>query len=261
MGKASDDDQQLAPRIANIGHGTNPSFCDNAIRTSKYTALNFIPKNLFTQFRRQANIYFLLQSFLMFLGTYAPHLFQSPVSPWSTFGTLAAVMSVTLAKDGIEDLSRHRSDQVENTSEVAVIREHQLVTTTKRDLRVGDIVVVNNFESVPADMICICSSSPVGTCYVETANIDGETNLKIRKVTEALREALPDIAAVVGTPGGKSLSGSFQCEAPNQHIHSFSATLKVDGANGDENMPMSINNLLIRGSVVRNTKWVAGVVM
>jgi phospholipid-transporting ATPase len=255
-----DNDAPLAPRVGTIGHGTNPTFCDNAIKTSKYTVLNFVPKNLFTQFRRQANVYFLLQSFLMFIGTYAPQVFQSPVSPWSTFGTLAAVMAVTLAKDGLEDLHRHQSDNVENNSDVTVVREHNLVTTTKRDLRVGDVVVVKNFEPVPADIICLCSSSPVGVCYVETANIDGETNLKIRKVTDSLREALPDISALVGTPD-HPLSGSFQCEAPNQHIHSFDATLRVDGANDGQDIPMSISNLLIRGSVVRNTKWVAGVVM
>ncbi len=42
----------------------------------------------------------------------------------------------------------------------------------------------------PADMVLLSSSNPEGVCYIETMNLDGETNLKIKK-------ALQDTCAVV----------------------------------------------------------------
>lgn len=57
--------------------------CDNAVCTSKYTLLSFLPKSLFEQFRRLANVYFLLIIVLLMLGTYTP-LFQAPLTPYTT---------------------------------------------------------------------------------------------------------------------------------------------------------------------------------
>ena len=48
-----------------------------------------------------------------------------------------------------------------------------------QDIRVGDIVRVNRDESFPCDLILISSSNSEGKCYMTTANLDGETNLKV----------------------------------------------------------------------------------
>lgn len=85
------------------------AMADNSVVTSKYNPITFIPRSLFEQFRRLANVYFLVISVLMTLGTYTT-LFVSPLAPFSTLIPLLLVIGVTMIKDGAEDLKRHRSD-------------------------------------------------------------------------------------------------------------------------------------------------------
>jgi P-type E1-E2 ATPase len=49
-----------------------------------------------------------------------------------------------------------------------------------KEVHVGEVVRVNNEEYIPADLLILKSSDSAGTCYVETKNLDGETNLKIK---------------------------------------------------------------------------------
>lgn len=86
------------------------TMADNSVVTSKYNAVTFIPRSLFEQFRRIANVYFLVITVLMMLGTYTS-LFVSPLAPFSTLVPLILVLGVTMIKDGAEDLKRHRSDK------------------------------------------------------------------------------------------------------------------------------------------------------
>lgn len=83
---------------------------NNSVVTSKYNLITFVPRSLFEQFRRIANVYFLVISVLMMLGTYT-ELFSSPLKPYSTIVPLVLVLMVTMVKDGAEDLKRHRSDK------------------------------------------------------------------------------------------------------------------------------------------------------
>lgn len=82
---------------------------NNRVITSKYNFVTFVPRSLFEQFRRIANMYFLVMSILMVIGTYTD-LFTSPLEPYSTLLPLCGVLLVTMVKDGLEDLKRHRSD-------------------------------------------------------------------------------------------------------------------------------------------------------
>lgn len=82
-----------------------PPFCDNSITTSKYTRFTFLPISLFQQFRRLGNMYFLVIGIIMAAGYYG-NAFPTAVSPWTTLGPLALVVSISLLNEGITDARR-----------------------------------------------------------------------------------------------------------------------------------------------------------
>ncbi|KAH8079169.1 phospholipid-translocating ATPase [Aureococcus anophagefferens] len=153
--------------------------------THKYNALTLIPKSLFEQFRRTANQYFLLIGLLMIIGTYTD-LFYSPLLPWSTITPLSLILAITMTKEGIEDLKRHKSDEHVNNSEARILSNSPetppgtVETVAWKAIAPGQIVLVKDREEIPADLVLLWSSEGA-QCYVETSNIDGETNLKIKR--------------------------------------------------------------------------------
>ncbi|XP_048448162.1 phospholipid-transporting ATPase IF-like, partial [Rhincodon typus] len=146
-------------------------FPDNRMISSKYTVWNFIPKNLFEQFRRIANFYFLV-IFLVQL------MIDTPTSPYTSGLPLFFVITVTAIKQGYEDWLRHKADNEVNNTPVYVIRSGGLVQTRSQNIRVGDIVRIEKDQTFPTDLVLLSTDREDGTCYVTTASLDGETNLK-----------------------------------------------------------------------------------
>ena len=67
-------EQQGQVREVLFGYqANNHEFPDNRVITSKYTVLNFVPKSLFLQFRRFANIWFSLSLSLSSRLPFNPH--------------------------------------------------------------------------------------------------------------------------------------------------------------------------------------------
>ena len=99
---------------------------------------------------------------------------------------LITVVVISMFKDGYEDYIRHCEDDKENNSETIKIEDGQQVTTRWGDVLVGDILLVRQNNAFPADMVLISCSEEDGVCYVETKNLDGETNLKNKNVPKDL---------------------------------------------------------------------------
>ncbi|KAM0786967.1 hypothetical protein ACM66B_002385 [Microbotryomycetes sp. NB124-2] len=366
----------------------------NKVRTSKYTLVSFLPKNLSEQFRRIANIYFLALVILQVFPIFGAVNAQIGMLP------LLAVLGLTAIKDGIEDARRHSLDNAVNNSAVTrlgdwnnvnqavqtkswwqfwkpatrssvsrgvrKLREKEgdfdagfLYTTTldmtptkpetaaatgetleaqlqdKNDsvftidappaigsyppnrsrsetlessryatsslgrstkpsdvlsythptagtakwertlwkkLEVGDVILLKENEQIPADVVVLSSSDPDGVCFIETKNLDGETNLKPRK----------SLKATMGINNEEDVEHArfwVECEAPHANLYSFNGVLKyrlsgdklgtehpiVEGKQLADDVeaqePVTINELLLRGCALRNTKWVIALVV
>ncbi|GAA5984594.1 hypothetical protein JCM10908_003414 [Rhodotorula pacifica] len=385
----------------------------NKVRTSKYTLLSFVPKNLSEQFRRVANIYFLalviLQVFSIF-GATTPQIAMLP---------LVAILLITGIKDGLEDARRHTLDNEVNNSAVTrlgdwanvnvpednrpwwafwrrsnpnhriskgvrklrqmegtfdatflyadnpsaaesrdtlggasiqiagptsriradsaasgmhmpkvdslisleslandpntlsypprlmrsapsgtssyaasslgrsgrstkspdVVTYDQATPGTARwertlwkKLEVGDVVLLKENDQIPADVVVLSTSDSDGVCFVETKNLDGETNLKPRKA----------LKATMGINNEEDIEHAqfwIDSEPPHANLYSYSAVLKyrsreeklgmehpiVEGkehhAGEEVQEAVTINELLLRGCQLRNTKWVIGLVV
>lgn len=354
----------------------------NKIRTTKYTPVSFIPKNLLYQFRKVANTYFLM---LVILGAFQVF---GVASPGLAAVPLIVIVTITAIKDGFEDYKRASSDgelnncpihllvgvhnvnvevddvglwrrtkkacskglwateklfkkawikvfgsrqkkieharaeakELENTlHRVSTIQSDYSFhsadlrpsVSTKRprkshhlqrvahaptkplpnsllnpslqqdlaqdpsrkpvqfknrrwkDISVGDYIRVRANEEIPADIVLISCSDPEGNCFVETKNLDGETNLKTKTTL-----------ACGGTSNLKHANdlGStkfwIECDPPNTHLYTFRGTIHYENfdedgklVNADEKEPVTNDNVLLRGCTLRNTKWAIGVVV
>ena len=318
------------------------AFPDNKVSTTKYTLLTFLPLNLFEQFHRAANFYFLLMVILQII----PSLNQ--VNPAVSAIPLIVVVAITAVKDALEDYSRYRSDTALNasnsrllqtnhpwlqTNSIKVARKRRrwyhsmleamekaccccvgtmeaevpmeqtasalhspdnltMETTAAhlqsdvgdmqtalphidaspsglasqqesvdsrwikclwREIQVGDIVLLHENETIPADIVLLGSSEPENACYVETKNLDGETNLKSKSSPLG-----PESPVSMDASRLASLGLVVEAEKPNGNLYAFNGNLRLQVQNVDFRCSLNINNLLLRGSIIRNTGYAYG---
>uniref|UniRef100_A0A673X2F8 Phospholipid-transporting ATPase n=1 Tax=Salmo trutta TaxID=8032 RepID=A0A673X2F8_SALTR len=225
-------------RTVYIGHKEPPPaaeayipqrYPDNRIVSSKYTLWNFIPKNLFEQFRRIANFYFLL-IFLVQL------IIDTPTSPVTSGLPLFFVITVTAIKQGYEDWLRHKADCSINECPVDMVQQGMVVRTQSSKLRVGDVVMVREDETFPCDLILLSTSRGDGTCYVTTTSLDGESSHKTYY-------AVPDTMAFKTEQEVDSLHATIECEQPQPDLYK----------------PLGAENLLLRGATLKNTDHIYAV--
>lgn len=215
----------------------------NHVTTTKYNVVTFLPRSLYEQFTRLGNVYFLLVAVLSTTEL-------SPVAPFTCILPLIAVLTISLVKEGVEDWHRAKSDHAVNRALVLVRREGKFVPKPWMEVRVGELVKVSRNSYFPADLLFLWSANPEGTCHVETMNLDGETNLKIKTAVEPACKLAEEEALKV--------AGSIEGDPPNNGIYTFNGALTLD--NG-EVVPLDPCNLLLRGSSLRNTETVLGMVV
>uniref|UniRef100_A0A915BAB5 Phospholipid-transporting ATPase n=2 Tax=Parascaris univalens TaxID=6257 RepID=A0A915BAB5_PARUN len=220
-------------------------YADNFIKTSKYNIITFLPKNLFEQFQRLANFYFLVLMILQLIPWISSIVWYSTAIP------LFFVLAFSAAKDAYDDIQRHRSDSQVNNRISYVVKSGQLVEEKWMNVKVGDIIRMENDQFVAADLLLLSTSEPHGLCYIETAELDGETNLKARQALPETFEMGDKLSLI------SDFRGEIVCEAPNNRLNQFEGKLSF----GSSTLALDNDKMLLRGCVLRNTRWCYGVVV
>ncbi|KAJ6245375.1 putative phospholipid-transporting atpase [Anaeramoeba flamelloides] len=175
----------------------------------------------------------------------------SPLTPTVSVVPLVFVLSVTAIREAYEDFLRHRSDKEINNRLVEVLREGEWQKIFWKNIRVGDITKIYGKEFFPADIALLSTTEPKGMCYIDTCNLDGETNLKVR-------QALPETNELNSIEKLSKLNSSIACELPNNNINNFDGTLNLTQ---DEKLSLTKTQLLLRGCALKNTKSIIGIVV
>uniref|UniRef100_A0A3P9PDN6 Phospholipid-transporting ATPase n=1 Tax=Poecilia reticulata TaxID=8081 RepID=A0A3P9PDN6_POERE len=244
--KTSLADQEDA-RLIYLNQPQFTKFCSNRVSTAKYNVLTFLPRFLYSQFRRAANAFFLFIALLQQIPD------VSPTGRWTTLVPLIFILVVAAVKEIIEDL---------NIS-VSIVFYKQFSLSLCYSCSDFLFCLWNGaWEIVHWEKVCAHSlspfcvlflhnSEPQGMCYIETSNLDGETNLKIRQGLQVTAD-IKDIDNLM------RLSGRMKCESPNRHLYEFVGNIHLVG---HSTIPLGPDQILLRGAQLRNTQWIHGVVV
>lgn len=259
-------DLDVSPKEALIDERTGRGYIDNLIRSCRYTLWNFLPRQLFAQFSKLANFYFLCVSILQMI----PGL--STTGNYTTIVPLAFFVILSMAKEGYDDLRRYKLDKVENNQSASILRavkssavlvdgndttrakcpvQKIWVDTKWKDINVGDVVKLTRNEAAPADLVVLHSKGANGIAYLETMALDGETNLKSKQALPCLATNCQSIDAIA------ECKAHMVVEDPNLDFYRFEGKCTV----GDETLPLTNNEIIYRGSVLRNTPELYGMVI
>ncbi|KAF5711357.1 phospholipid-transporting ATPase DNF3 [Fusarium mundagurra] len=257
-------------------------YVSNSIRTSRYTVWDFIPKQLFFQFSRVGNFYFLCVGIPQMI----PGL--STTGSYTTILPLLFFVMLTIVKEGYDDYRRYRLDKIENAGFATVLGRDDKYTGKLRplnkwtklnpflthstaephpvpeeefnglrwvpvrwsEIKVGDIIRLCRDEPIPADLVLLHSDGENKLAYIETMALDGETNLKSKQVTPAL-EGCDTIEGI------SKCKADFVVENPNPDLYNFDGRVTVS----EKTVPLTSNEVIYRGSVVRNTNTAIGLVI
>ncbi|TMW63492.1 hypothetical protein Poli38472_002433 [Pythium oligandrum] len=236
-------------------------YAGNRVSTSKYSLISFIPKTLFEFFRVIANCYFLLISILQVATPW------SPTNQYTTAGPLLIVLLVSMVKQGIEDKKRHDADNIQNSRKCRVLGRHgEVIVREWQDLLVGDILCLQDRDEAPADFFILSTSEEEGRCFVETCNLDGETNLKRRGVIEQVAKHIgyrnlndPPLAEDQHAKKMMQFTGMMEYEQPNNRLYNFTGRIEFEAIK--ETAPIGPSNIILRGCSIRGCSYLYGIVI
>ncbi|CXJ22142.1 phospholipid-transporting ATPase, putative [Plasmodium berghei] len=138
-------------RYINIHGRTYPNFfCDNKLRSTKYSILTFIPLFLFYQFADFLNLFYLCVSLLQVIPIFNTGYVFTFVAP------LIFIILISLINEVVDDLKRFIKDlDINNEIYYTLLQNGNFKKTYSKDIQVGDIILIKSKQRVPADCILL----------------------------------------------------------------------------------------------------------
>ncbi|KAF4262256.1 hypothetical protein KXW98_002670 [Aspergillus fumigatus] len=250
-----------------IDERTGKPYVGNWIRSSRYSFWSFFPRQLFAQFTKLANFYFLVVAILQMI----PGL--STTGTFTTLIPLLIFVGISMGKEGFDDWRRYCLDKEENNRLASVLRPGASLTVAAaagandavsvssdaqnwalikwQDIKVGDVIKLERDQPVPADIVLLHANGPNGVAYIETMALDGETNLKSKQPCQSVAKVCGTVEDIC------SNSIHFAVEDPNIDLYKFDGNVIVNA----DKLPLTNTEVVYRGSILRNTERVLGMVI
>lgn len=150
----------------------------------------------------------------------------SPVHPFTTITPVVLVIGFSIVKEGIEDFRRYVADKEMNHRTVLRWDGGSWAPIFWKEVKPGDVLKVLRGETFPSDLVCLTSTLDDGVCYVETVQLDGETNTKVKRAMARTMEM---------TDGDlKTWNPAIECELPNKSIYTFTGNLITGSASASD---------------------------
>ena len=165
-----------------------------------------------------ANIYFLISAILQCI----PQI--SPLSPLTALVPIIFVLSVSLIREAIEDCNRAKLDRQQNNEPTMVFHNKKWENTVSGNLEIGELVLVHQDLTFPADLILIDSELNEGICFIETGSLDGEKTLKQR---DSPKETAGKLNKNGEPINNFDLKGKVITDPPNQDLYLLSKIMKI----------------------------------
>ncbi|XP_064238598.1 probable phospholipid-transporting ATPase IIA isoform X2 [Aotus nancymaae] len=237
------------PRTVWLGHPEkrDQRYPRNVINNQKYNFFTFLPGVLFNQFKYFFNLYFLLLACSQFV----PEMRLGAL--YTYWVPLGFVLAVTVIREAVEEIRCYVRDKEVNSQVYSRLTARGTVKVKSSNIQVGDLIIVEKNQRVPADMIFLRTSEKNGSCFLRTDQLDGETDWKLR-LPVACTQRLPTAADLL------QIRSYVYAEEPNIDIHNFVGTFTREDSDPPISESLSIENTLWAGTVVASGT-VVGVVL
>jgi len=222
------------------------SFPKNVVRNQKYSFIFFLPQVLWEQFKYFFNLYFLIVALSQFFPPLQVGYLFTYVAP------LVFVLSITITKEAIDDLKRWRRDVKANSQRYTRLTVDGSERVPSSKISVGDLIVIEADERVPADCILMRTTEKSGASFIRTDQLDGETDWKLRRAVKLTQE-LPSNHSLF------DIHAAVFAERPHKAIYDFIGKLtKYDAAGQDVE---HIESLSLEQTLWANTVVASGTVV
>ena len=250
--KSSSQETRDIPFSGKKLRNSKPS--QNSVSLSNYKIQNILFSFFKTFFTRPINSWLVLLCIIQLIFTFDTRKFL-----WTTLLPLGILFGLSVIKEVIELLAKYQHDVGVDYTLCKIWDGQSIKEINTCDLSVGDFIIVNQKQSVPADLILLCVSSPDGKCFVDTSSILDDRGLMTKYPVDSLKYQLSFTSFSDVVHKLKSIKGTATVPKPNADFSSFEAKIKLKVSPAASHVRMK--NLLIRDSVLINCEWALGLVV
>uniref|UniRef100_A0A8C5FTK8 Phospholipid-transporting ATPase n=1 Tax=Gadus morhua TaxID=8049 RepID=A0A8C5FTK8_GADMO len=207
----------------------------NAIKNQKYNFITFVPGVLYQQFKFFLNLYFLVVALSQFVPSMSIGYLYTYWAP------LVFVLSVTMVREAVDEVRRFQRDKEMNGQLYEKLTVRGKVQVKSSDIQVGDMIIVEKNQRIPADMIFLRTSEKNGSCFIRTDQLDGETDWKLKIAVVCTQRLAADLF---------SIRAFVHAQKPQLDIHSFEGNFTREDSDPQIHESLNIENTLWASTVV-----------